>query len=108
MNHSPIDSPGAGKASLKAYAVGFILAIVLTAISFALVMSGKTSRSVALIGIFSAAVLQILVHLHYFLHLDMSSAARWNLLALVFTLLIMVIFIGGSIWIMFDLNYRMM
>ncbi len=108
MNHVLMESAGAGKASLKSYLVGFLLAMLLTAVSFALVMSGKTSRSAALIGIFAAAVLQILVHLHYFLHLDMSSSARWNVMALLFTLLIMAIFIGGSIWIIFDLNYRMM
>lgn len=108
MDRSPSESAGTGKASLRSYAVGFILAIVLTAFAFALAMSGKASRPVALSGIFVAAALQILVHLHYFLHLDMSSSARWNLLALLFTLLIMVIFIGGSIWIMFDLNFRMM
>ena len=59
-------------------------------------------------GLLGAAVVQMLVHLHYFLHLDRSSSARWNVLALLFTLLIMFIFVGGSIWIMFDLNYRMM
>lgn len=105
MNQSPI---GFAIASLRSYISGFILAIILTGISFALVMSGAVSRSATLVGIFAAAVVQILVHLHYFLHLDMSSAARWNLMALLFALLIMIIFIGGSIWIILDLNFRMM
>jgi cytochrome o ubiquinol oxidase subunit IV len=55
-----------------------------------------------------AGIVQILVHLHYFLHLDTSSAARWNLLAMMFTLLILALFVGGTLWIMFNLNYRMM
>jgi cytochrome o ubiquinol oxidase operon protein cyoD len=46
--------------------------------------------------------------LHYFLHLDTSSAARWNVLALIFTFLIMILFVGGTLWIMSNLNYRMM
>ena len=71
-------------------------------------ISGALSRSAVLVGIFCAAVAQILVHLHYFLHLDTSSAARWNVLALVFTVLIMVLFVGGTLWIMSNLNYRMM
>jgi cytochrome o ubiquinol oxidase subunit IV len=61
-----------------------------------------------LLGIFAAAVVQILVHLHYFLHLDRSSAQRWNLMTLLFTLMVMTIFIGGSLWIMLDLHSRMM
>ena len=108
MNHAQIDSTGASRGSFKSYATGFIVSIVLTAIAFALVMSGDLSRSAALFGIVGAALVQILVHLHYFLHLDTSSAARWNILALVFTLWIMTLFVGGTIWIMYNLNYRMM
>jgi cytochrome o ubiquinol oxidase operon protein cyoD len=66
------------------------------------------SPSAALAGIFSAGIVQILVHLHYFLHLDTSSTARWNVLAIIFTLIIMVLFVGGTLWIMYNLNYRMM
>jgi cytochrome o ubiquinol oxidase subunit IV len=51
---------------------------------------------------------QILVHLHFFLHLDGSSAARWNVTALVFTILILALYVGGTLWIMFNLNSRMM
>jgi cytochrome o ubiquinol oxidase operon protein cyoD len=108
MNHAQIDSTGASRGSFKSYATGFIVSIVLTAIAFALVMSGDLSRSAALFGIVGAALVQILVHLHYFLHMDTSSAARWNILALLFTLWIMTLFVGGTIWIMYNLNYRMM
>ncbi len=108
MSQAPIDSTGVSRGSLKSYLTGFVLSLILTAIPFALVMRGTWSSSVALAGIFSAGIVQILVHLHYFLHLDTSSAARWNLLALMFTLLILALFVGGTLWIMFNLNYRMM
>jgi cytochrome o ubiquinol oxidase operon protein cyoD len=107
MDHAGIESTGVSKGSFRSYATGFILAIVLTVLAFALVMSGVLSRPAALFGIVGAAVVQILVHLHYFLHLDSSSAARWNVLALLFTLLIMILFVGGTIWIMYNLSYRM-
>ncbi len=108
MSQAPIDSTGVSRGSLKSYLTGFVLSLILTAIPFALVMSGTWSASAILAGIFSAGIVQILVHLHYFLHLDTSSAARWNVLAMMFTLLIMVLFVGGTLWIMFNLNYRMM
>ena len=108
MSEAAIDSTGASRGSLKSYLTGFVLSLILTAIPFALVMSGALSSTAILAGIFSAGIVQILVHLHYFLHLDTSSAARWNMLAMIFTLLIMILFVGGSIWIMYDLNYRMM
>lgn len=107
MNHAQIDGTGASRGSFKSYTTGFTLSIVLTAIAFALVMSGSLPRPAVLFGIIGAALVQILVHLHYFLHLDTSSAARWNVLAILFTLLIMIIFVGGTIWIMVNLNYRM-
>jgi len=108
MNRAQVDSAGASRGSFRSYATGFILAIVLTLLAFALVMSGALSRSATLFAIFGAAIVQILVHLHYFLHLDGSSAARWNVLALLFTLLILFLFIGGTLWIMVNLHYRMM
>ena len=108
MSQAPIDSTGVSRGSLKSYLTGFVLSLILTAMPFALVMSGTWSPSATLAGICSAGLVQILVHLHYFLHLDTSSAARWNVLALIFTLLIMVLFVGGTLWIMFSLNYRMM
>jgi len=108
MKQSAIDSTGAGRGNLKSYTTGFVCSVVLTAISFVFVMSGIPSRPLVLSTIILAAIAQILVHLHYFLHLESSSTARWNILALVFTLLIMVLFVGGSLWIMHSLNYRMM
>ena len=108
MSQAHMDSTGASRGSLKSYAIGFVFSLVLTVIPFALVMSSGISHSVVLFGIFGAAITQILVHLHYFLHLDTSSAARWNVLALLFTLLIMILFVGGTLWIMYHLNYRMM
>ena len=107
MKRATTDSTGAAKESLKSYLTGFFLSLALTIIAFALVMSDSVSRSATLVGIFGAAILQILVHLHYFLHLNTSSSARWNVLALLFTLLIMTLFIGGTLWIMYHLNYRM-
>ena len=108
MSQAPIDSTGVSRGSLTSYLTGFVLSLILTAMPFALVMSGTLSPPATLAGIFVAGLVQILVHLHYFLHLDTSSAARWNVLALMFTLLIMALFVGGTLWIMSSLNYRMM
>ena len=109
MNQTPMDRIGASKGNFKTYAVGFILSMILIIIAFALVMEGEmVPRWTVFAGIFGTAILQILVHLHYFLHLDTSSAARWNIAALVFTVLIIILFVRGTLWIMSNLNYRMM
>ena len=108
MSQAPIDNTGVSRGSLKSYLTGFVLSLILTAIPFALVMGGAWSASAALAVIFVAGIVQILAHLHYFLHLDTSSTARWNIVALLFTLVIMVLFVGGTIWILFNLYHRMM
>ena len=54
-----------------------------------------------------AAVIQVLVHLRYFLHLDSASTPRDNLLAIVFAAILIFIMVGGSFFIMFDLYHRM-
>jgi cytochrome o ubiquinol oxidase operon protein cyoD len=94
--------------NLRSYLTGLGLALVLTAIPFALVSFGLLHRTPALLVIAAAAVVQILVHLRYFLHLDLTHTPRENLLALCFAAVLICIMIGGSLWIMFDLHRRMM
>ena len=54
------------------------------------------------------AVVQVVVHLRFFLHLDLKSTPRENVLALSFAVVLICIMIGGSLWIMLDLHERMM
>jgi len=92
---------------LRHYLTGFVLALVLTAIPFGVVAFDLLPRGATVIVIFIAAIIQILVHLRYFLHLDLTETPRENLLAIAFASLLILIMIGGSLWIMFDLNTRM-
>ena len=94
--------------SPKAYLTGLALALLLTAIPFALVGFELLPRTPALVAVAVMAVVQMLVHLRYFLHLDLTYTPRENLLALCFAGILIVIMIGGSLWIMFDLYHRMM
>lgn len=103
------DDDGAGHGTFKSYMTGFVLAAILTAIPFWLVMDRviDSSRVTGLV-ILAFAVVQIVVHIIYFLHLDTKSESGWNMLALIFTLVLVVITLSGSIWIMYHLNSNMM
>lgn len=90
------------------YLIGFILAVILTAIPFAVVGGGLLTGSQAYIVIASGALLQVLVHLVFFLHLDLKSTPAENLFFLAFAAVLIVIMVGGSLWIMTDLHNRMM
>ncbi|MEJ2508047.1 MAG: cytochrome o ubiquinol oxidase subunit IV [Gammaproteobacteria bacterium] len=107
MSHAAIDSTGASHGSLRSYLTGFVLAVVLTVIPFGLVMYSDMPREYIVYGVFAAAVLQILVHLHYFLHLDRSSDQSWNVAAIALTAIAIVVVVGGSLWVMIELHYYM-
>jgi cytochrome o ubiquinol oxidase subunit IV len=109
MDQSHEHNNGTGHSTVKGYVTGFILAIVLTVISFGLIMlKDKISEMALYAGLFGAAIVQMLVHLHYFLHLDRSTEQRWNVIAIGFTAILLFIFIGGTMWVMYTLNSRMM
>ncbi|NCC23105.1 MAG: cytochrome o ubiquinol oxidase subunit IV [Alphaproteobacteria bacterium] len=99
---------GASHGTVRTYLTGFALCIVLTVIPFWLVMAGTLSKAATIAGVMIAATLQLFVQLHYFLHLDTSSAQRWNVIAIGFAAIIMALVIGGSMWIMWHLHMRMM
>lgn len=95
--------------SKKDYNRGFILSVILTAIPFALVMSGviQDSATTAMIVMGLGAV-QIIVHMVYFLHMNRQAEGGWTFLALIFTVLLVVITLVGSLWVMFHLNGNLM
>lgn len=92
----------------RSYIVGFILSAVLTAIPFALVMTGALPPAATGAAVIGFAVVQIVVQMIYFLHMNPRSEGGWNLLALVFTLIVLVIVISGSLWVMHHLQVNMM
>ena len=103
------DDDGAAHSTFKGYMTGFILSVILTFIPFYLVMTGffENSNTTALV-ILGLAAVQIVVHMVYFLHMNARSEEGWNLLALIFTVVLVVITLAGSLWVMFHLNANMM
>lgn len=93
----------------RGYLIGFVLSVVLTAVPFWLVMTGVLASvewTAAAIVVF--AVVQILVHTVFFLHVDTRAEGGWTLMAFAFTAVMVIIVIAGSLWIMYHLNSNMM
>ncbi|RJT41366.1 cytochrome o ubiquinol oxidase subunit IV [Mesorhizobium waimense] len=100
---------GVDHGSLRGYLTGFGLSVVLTAIPFALVMSNALGNQMAsAIAIMAFAVVQIVVHMVFFLHMNTRSESGWTMMALIFTLILVVIALTGSLWVMYHLNINMM
>jgi len=95
--------------SLRGYLTGFVLAAILTVIPFWLVMGHVfASAAVTIVLVLGLAAAQIVVHMVYFLHLNTRSEGGWNMLAMIFTLVLVVIVLGASIWVMYNENANMM
>ncbi len=95
--------------TLKGYITGFVLSVILTAIPFWLVMGDALgSKPVTAVVIMALAAVQIVVHMIYFLHMDAKVESGWSLMALLFTIILVVIALAGSLWVMYHLNANMM
>ena len=95
--------------SFKDYLTGFALAVALTAIPFWIVM-GDVFRvpATAVVVILIFAFVQIVVHMVYFLHMNSKSEGGWTLMALLFTGVMVIITLSGSLWVMQHLDSNMM
>jgi cytochrome o ubiquinol oxidase operon protein cyoD len=94
--------------SVRSYVIGLIFSLVLTAIPFAVVMTGDFSTLATVLTIVVTAVFQVAVQLVLFMHLNAKADEGWKLVALVFTVAILILIVGGSIWIMRQLHANMM
>lgn len=95
--------------SLQSYGIGFGLSVILTAIPFWLVMSGALGNNQwTAIAITAFAAIQIVVHMIFFLHMNTRVEGGWSMMALMFTIIIVVIALSGSLWVMYHLNANMM
>ncbi|MDB5161152.1 MAG: putative cytochrome ubiquinol oxidase chain cyoD, partial [Candidatus Saccharibacteria bacterium] len=93
--------------SLTSYTVGFIYSLVLTFTAYIFISNHVFSGNALIGAIIALAIVQLLVQLVFFLHLDRESKPRWNLVVLLFALMVVLIVVIGSLWIMSNLNYHM-
>lgn len=86
--------------TLKSYVIGFVLSIVLTIIPLVVVLNGMLNETAAIVLIVAMAVLQFGVQLVFFMHLREGENSRWNIMALLLGVIILITIVAGSIWIM--------
>ena len=105
-HHGHDDGP---HSTFSGYMIGFFLSIILTAIPFAVVMGDVfENRTTTVVVIAFFAVVQIIVHMVYFLHMNGKIEGGWTLLSTIFTVVFVAIGIAGTLWVMFHMNTNMM
>ncbi len=95
------------KAGIRGYVIGFVLAVVLTAISFYLAKTTLFWKPSLPIALSVMAIAQMGVHLVFFLHLTSGSENINNSMALAFGVLIVMLLVFGSLWIMSHMQHGM-
>ena len=90
------------------YLTGLGLAIMLTATSFFVAGTNLVWEPSIPVALVVLAIAQMGVHLVFFLNITTGPDNTNNVLALAFGILIVVLVIGGSLWIMANLNHNMM
>ena len=93
---------------IVSYLVGLGLAILLTATSFYVAGTDLVWQPSIPVALVVLAIAQMGVHLVFFLHLTTGPDNTNNVLALAFGVLIVMLVMGGSLWIMANLNHNMM
>ena len=91
------------------YVTGFVLSVILTAIPFWLVMdkvfASSTATTFVILGF---AMVQIFVHMVFFLHMTSTAEGGWTWMSLIFMVVLVVITLSGSLWVMYHLKTNMM
>ena len=93
--------------SVRGYVIGFLSCIVITLTAYFTATTEVVSSDVAIGIIAGLAILQCLVQLRFFLHLGEELKPRWKLGVFGLMIAIVLILVIGSLWIMDNLNYRM-
>ncbi|KAB0321070.1 cytochrome o ubiquinol oxidase subunit IV [Vibrio diabolicus] len=94
--------------SASDYVKGFIASLILTVIPFYFVWTKSLPDITTYAILFGCALVQIFVHFKYFLHMETkTSDGRWNLVSLMFTAIVVLILIAGSVWIIYNMNVNM-
>lgn len=96
------------KEAFRAYAIGFLLSCVLTLASYFSVQRAWLTGKSLVFTIIGFGLIQAWIQLIYFLHLNKESKPRLHLFVFLFMALVAIILVGGSLWIVFNLDYRTM
>lgn len=92
----------------ESYIKGFILSFILTSTSFLLVAMKWITGYWLVMSIATLGLIQAIVQLIFFMKAGKEEKPRWKTLTLFFMILVLLIIVLGSLWIMYDLDQRVM
>ncbi len=104
-----IDSHHGWNRSLRPVIIGFVLSVLCTVGAYFIAVEPIFRPTEYLVGIAALGFFQIVGQVIFFFQIGVESKPRWNLAMFLFMALVVFLIIGGSLWIMNNLNsYTMM
>lgn len=94
--------------TLNLYIIGFFLSILLTGVSFSLVLFKDVLGSLLTYLLIFFALVQAAVQLIFFMHMGKEAKPRWMTTVFGFMVVVILIIVLCTLWIMWDLNHRVM
>ncbi len=103
-----IDQHHGWNLSTKPLVLGYTVSVLLIVAAYRIVTRYHLTHDHLVYTLFALCATQVVLQLVFFLHVGLESKPAWNLITLLFMLLVVVIVIGGSLWIMHNLKYNVM
>lgn len=93
--------------TLSGYLIGLMGSLILSVLAFGAVYYKLIDDAHVFLFISVLALIQLIVQSIFFLRLNASPEGRWNLLPFLFVLMIIVFIVGGSYWVIYNLDSNM-
>ncbi len=107
-NHADVATKyGTGRKTLKSYMFGLGFSLLFTFLAFGLVAKHAIATKYIYISLAVLAIFQLIAQVVCFLRLNTTREGKWNTMPFLFTILVILVLVIGSLWIMFNLNYNM-
>jgi len=103
-----LTSPRLERGETRSVILGYGLALLLTLLAFGLVSLHLLTGRQAFYTVLGLGFVQMVVHLRFFLHVDLNRSARADLQLILFSTLIIALMVGGTLVVLFNLHTRMM
>lgn len=94
--------------SYKPLIIGYTFSLLLTLAAYRFLTRYHLTHGHLIVTLFSFAVIQAILQFFFFLQLGVEQKPRWSLGLFLFTLFIVFLVVGGSMWIMSNLDYNLM
>ncbi|HEY5338326.1 MAG TPA: cytochrome C oxidase subunit IV family protein [Rhizomicrobium sp.] len=110
---SPVAEPMRGsddsrRADIRTYVIGYLLALMLTGAAFAIVYWPTLASATTLAVVLGLALVQMAVHFRFFLHISLGKSSREDLQLILFSALIVILMVSGTLVVLLNLRARMM